>query len=287
MKSLEEYFEKDLRWGRGYQQTIVFNFLKDCAAAAGEGVVLDAGAGHQRYKPFFAGNIYLAQEHPEAGATNKGIQSYDILSDVRKIPLVADCVDCVLSTSSLEHMEFPQEFFHEAFRVLKPGGSLFINVPFAFPEHEVPYDFQRPTRYGLLRWYRHAGFENVSVRASSSSIFTTTAFLKTAILEDNGNFRATLRKSMVEAMGVAFRKNLFGKALVYYLIAKPLAAILMFFLDKAPAEHTIFPVGWVARASKPGEHQVGMTHSTKLEFLEANMLGEGFELVEGVIRARD
>ena len=110
--------------------------MRDAAEHAKGGVVLDAGAGHQRYRPFFDDAIYVAQEHPIAGRQHKKIAEYDILSDVKRIPLQEGCVDLVLSTSSLEHMEFPERFFTESFRVLRPGGALYVNVPFAYLEHE-------------------------------------------------------------------------------------------------------------------------------------------------------
>lgn len=94
----------------------------------------------------------IAQEHPLSGVVAKQINKYDILSDVQIIPLIDESVDAVLSTVSLEHMRYPDAFFHEAFRVLKPGCSLFIQAPFVYFEHEIPYDFQRPTSYGLQRW---------------------------------------------------------------------------------------------------------------------------------------
>ncbi|MEL7240510.1 MAG: hypothetical protein AAGK78_16760, partial [Planctomycetota bacterium] len=78
--ALRRYFEEDLGWGRGQQQDIVFDLLCAAAEAARGGVLLDAGAGHQRYRPFFTDATYIAQEHPVAGAANKGIARYDILA---------------------------------------------------------------------------------------------------------------------------------------------------------------------------------------------------------------
>lgn len=108
---LHRYFTKDLRWRSSHQSDIVFEFLCEAADFADGGVILDAGAGAQRYKPFFHRSHYIAQEHPIAGQQNKGLQVFDILCDVRTIPLKDNSVDLVLSTSSLEHMEYPEAFF--------------------------------------------------------------------------------------------------------------------------------------------------------------------------------
>jgi hypothetical protein len=70
-QQLRDYFMHDLKWRWGYQQQIVFTFLCEAAEEAKGGVVLDAGAGYQRYKPFFSESIYIAQEHPIAGKQNK------------------------------------------------------------------------------------------------------------------------------------------------------------------------------------------------------------------------
>jgi SAM-dependent methyltransferase len=37
----------------------------------------------------------------------------------------------------------------ELYRVLKPGGGLWLTAPFFFAEHMQPHDYYRYTRYGL------------------------------------------------------------------------------------------------------------------------------------------
>lgn len=283
-ETLRPYFANELRWGRGVQQDIVFGFLCDAANACRDGVVLDAGAGHQRYKPFFADSHYIAQEHPFAGVANKGICTYDILCDVKRIPLLDDSVDCVLSTSSLEHIEFPEQFFCEALRVLKPGGTLFVNVPFVYPEHEVPYDFQRPTRYGLQRWYTAAGFERVEVRPASSSIYAATCFIKSAIFEGHRN-PARLAGGLAARIRPLLDVRLLGKAALYLLLAKPVIKLLTLTLDRPPSDATVLPIGWVAIGRKPGDTAARVDYGSKQEFLQQRILPDGgFVFADGAIR---
>lgn len=255
-ESLKEYFIGDLGWGWGHQQQIVFSFLCDAAREAQGGVVLDAGAGHQRYKPFFSDSLYIAQEHPVAGKENKKLTEYDILADVRRIPLRNDSIDLVLSTSSLEHMEYPEQFFAESFRVLKPGGALYINVPFIYSEHEIPFDFQRPTRYGLRRYYEHSGFGEITVKPTSSSTYTAQVFFLEALKEDGKRLNQAL-----------WARTIAGIA---RLMAKCTCWTVMRVFDRGPYDNTTFPVGWVAKGYKRGMKDTACTYGSTKQFIEDN-----------------
>jgi hypothetical protein len=47
----------------------------------------------------------------------------------------------------------------EIARVLAPGGTLIMNVPFMYWLHEEPYDFHRYTSFALRRLSESAGLE--------------------------------------------------------------------------------------------------------------------------------
>lgn len=261
------YFKNDLKWGWSYQAQIVFNFLCEASEEAKGGVVLDAGAGYQRYKPFFDESIYIAQEHPEAGKKNKNIKEYDILCDVKNIPLKDNSVDLILSTSSLEHLEYPDDFFKEAHRVLKPGGVLYINVPFVIQEHEVPFDFCRYTRYGLNNLFLHSGFKNVNVSPTSSSISTAEHLLCHAMLED------AVKSSKFLVQRVINRLLFYG----VYISNK----VLLKLYDRGPKDYTTLPVGWISYGYKDGKKE-SVSYSSKKDFIENNArLEQGMGLKEG------
>jgi SAM-dependent methyltransferase len=50
------------------------------------------------------------------------------------------------------------DYLTECFRLLKPGGSLYITTHGTYPDHACPYDFYRWTTDGLTRDLVSAGF---------------------------------------------------------------------------------------------------------------------------------
>ena len=74
----------------------------------------------------------------------------DLVADAQDLHMVEDnSVDGVMIVSTLQHVRHPHRAISEAFRVMKPGAVLYVNVPFMFPFHEDPYDFHRFSYDGL------------------------------------------------------------------------------------------------------------------------------------------
>ncbi|MBM2829569.1 MAG: Methyltransferase type 11 [Gammaproteobacteria bacterium] len=75
----------------------------------------------------------------------------DVYADAQALPFAEESVGTVLLLDVLEHLPDPELCMAEICRVLKPQGKIIIQVPFLYPLHDVPLDFQRWTRYGLER----------------------------------------------------------------------------------------------------------------------------------------
>jgi SAM-dependent methyltransferase len=114
------------------------------------GSLLDVGCGEMPFRSALHPEVrYTGLDVDEAVSfgmdENDSIQTFD----GRSIPFADNSFDNVLCTEVLEHAEEPEILVAEIFRVLKPGGTFIMTVPFAARVHHAPYDFQRFTRYKL------------------------------------------------------------------------------------------------------------------------------------------
>jgi SAM-dependent methyltransferase len=146
-------------------------FVRDAAARApAGGRVLDAGAGECVYRPFFEGRRYVAIDRG-VGDRAWDYGRLDATADLERIPFAAASFEFVLCTETLEHVARPAVVLAELRRVLKPGGTLALTVPFLHPVHQAPHDYYRYTPYGLRHLLGQAGFE-VEGLSAAGGFFT-------------------------------------------------------------------------------------------------------------------
>ena len=186
-KHLYDDFAIRLGWGEEIHSRATFEFLMEVRRFAAGKILLDAGAGHKRFQPYFAtAKRYLTVEHP-SGIAMKGMEqeTYDFIAELDGEPFTDDeSIDVIYCHSVLEHVARPERFFANSLRMLRPGGRLYIHVPFMYPEHETPYDFNRLTRYGLKSRLEEAGFGIATLRPSSNSFYGSAAFVINSIRQE-------------------------------------------------------------------------------------------------------
>ncbi len=127
----------------------------------GGGMVLDAGSG------------YKAHTFPHVIQMEiVNYPSVDVLAVNQRLPFIDGCFDAVFSLDVLEHVNDPFACAREIFRVLRPGGYLYVDVPFLQAEHGYPDHYFNATRSGLKRLFNDMSILSHHVPASGRAIFT-------------------------------------------------------------------------------------------------------------------
>jgi SAM-dependent methyltransferase len=155
------------------ERTSIYRFVEEQARMLAPGArVLDVGAGEAPYRELFQDQDYITldrRDTPHSGEV-------DLYGEADSIPAQEGSFDAILCTQVLEHVPAPLGALCEFLRVLHPGGAIIATVPFAWEEHESPYDYYRYTRYGIEHLASSAGFEEIEI-TPRTDCFTTLAQL--------------------------------------------------------------------------------------------------------------
>ena len=106
------------------------------------------GCGSKPYENLFVhADKYIGCD-VEVSGHNHSDSKIDYFFDGKKLPFSDGTFDAVVSFEVFEHVFNLPEILTEINRVTKEKGTLLISIPFAYGEHEIPYDFARYTSFG-------------------------------------------------------------------------------------------------------------------------------------------
>jgi SAM-dependent methyltransferase len=124
----------------------------------------------------------------------------DCIADARCLPFAAGTFDLAVSQETVEHVDDPFLAVREMARVVRPGGKMYLQVPFVIGYHPGPEDYWRFSRAGLGVLLRQAGIPQAQIRIA---VGPATGFYRIAV-EFVAGFAARLAGRLYRpAKGVA------------------------------------------------------------------------------------
>lgn len=189
--------------------------------------VLDLGAGGSSYHRFFPNRV-MVDIDPE--------RRPDVVADAKDLPFKDSEFSFVLCTEMLEHVEDPFKVEKEIYRVLKPGGTLVLTTRFVYPLHDIPHDYWRFTKYGLLKIFKD--WELVEIKGETDSFSTIAALLQRI------SFQSILKFNKLLKLKILFLTFFFDK--MNWLIKEEYGDI-----KRMNKEYQIMPTGYYLVVQKP------------------------------------
>lgn len=150
--------------------TIVRELRPAIAQLAGH--VLDVGAGQSPWRAWLPSTAHY--QGIDVGYANEfgmdDVRPDVVYYDGRVMPFGDGLFDCALCIEVLEHSEEPELLVAEMARVLRPGGTLLLTVPWSARQHHLPHDYHRFSRGRLQALLGQHGFTGIDIRERGNDI---------------------------------------------------------------------------------------------------------------------
>ena len=171
-----------------------------------EGRVLDFGCGSQPYRTDFAHVAdYVGVDVAVSGHSQTN-SKVDIYYDGRTLPFPDASFDAVISFEVFEHVFNLDEILDEIRRVLKPGGKLLFSIPFAWDEHEQPFDYARYTSFGIRALLERRGYGDIEIEKTSTDVEAIgqlwIAYLHQHVGAGHGSTRALVQLALLAPLTI-------------------------------------------------------------------------------------
>lgn len=147
------------------------------------GDVVDVGCSGKGLASRIPANCrYIGLDYPDTALGLYGTRP-DVFADARSLPFADASLGGVILKDVLEHICMPEKALLEIGRVLADGGRLVVWMPFIYPIHDAPYDFQRFSEYGLGAYLAHAGMRMESLKPALAPVETASLLMALALAD--------------------------------------------------------------------------------------------------------
>jgi SAM-dependent methyltransferase len=180
-----------------------------------DGTVIDIGCAGRRLAGLVPGTCrYVGVDYPDT-ALHLYETRPDVFADACALPFASGSIDAVILKDVLEHVCGPHQALSEIARVLRDGGRLVLWMPFIYPIHDAPHDFQRFTEHGLHAYLGQHGLKVGELKPVLAPVETAAVMLCLAFADAGEQILARRRRYLpvlpVLALLVLLT-NLFAKA---------------------------------------------------------------------------
>jgi SAM-dependent methyltransferase len=151
------------------QLLTVFRFLRRELAPC-RGRVLDVGAGRAPWRELLAQADYVGLDVESAGEFAMRRIPEVVYYDGGRMTIADSSFGHALCSEVLKHVPFAAALAAEIARVLRPGGSLILTIPWSIRLHHLPHDYRRLTRQGLAMLLQGAGFRDIRIDERSRDV---------------------------------------------------------------------------------------------------------------------
>jgi SAM-dependent methyltransferase len=225
-------------------------FLDEHYGATKGGRMLDVGAG---FKPY---SVVYSKYFEQCVSVDVPDQHYrapvDYHAPAHDMPFEDESFDCLICTEVLEHVPDPFAVLRELFRILKPGGRVFLTTPFMVPLHMAPWDFFRYTPFALTKLSEDIGFAVDSVKPRGDYMAVSLGMLQYPVAKFWGLMSKVMRINL----------NNSSNPINYLTVVLPQLAYLRYwkkarldtkrsFVSKVYGRLNYITLGYITRLSKP------------------------------------
>lgn len=135
--------------------------------------ILDLGCGYKPFRTLFSKkDNYIGVDISE--------NSYaDVIADSQNLPFKDNLFDVIICSEIIEHCSNEYKLIKEIRRVSKNQTLVYISLPFIFPLHGVPEDFNRFTKYKLKALFQK---DTILLLKESNNLFVSVFIYSSIIL---------------------------------------------------------------------------------------------------------
>lgn len=119
-------------------------------ARKARGLVLDAGCGPGILNRYLKNAVFLDFSHVCLVKRWVGKPRPRVLASVEDMPFISGVFDTVIATELIEHLDNPNRFVKEVYRVLKKNGQFLFSFPWS--DVSPTHHFKKITKAMVHKW---------------------------------------------------------------------------------------------------------------------------------------